>query len=192
MNDKLRLNDIAIGSKIRRFQQAFNPEILGLKGVYHTEHWRDGKLFRTYVAENTIVNVGKNYILDVMFNDGTQIANNKWFMGFISSSGYSAIAAGDTMASHSGWTEWTTYSQSVRQNWSSGAAASQSVTNGTAVVIDITGSGTVKGLFIVGGASGADTKSGTGGTLWSAALYTGGDVAVINGDQLRSTYTINA
>lgn len=192
MNDKLRLNDVAIGMKSRAALLGQQPDFLDLRGRYITEHWRNGKLFRTYGAKNTIVNVGKNYILDLMFNDGTQIANADWFMGFISSSGYSAIAAADTMASHSGWTEFTAYSQSVRQDWGSGAAASQSVTNGTAVVIDINSSGTVKGLFVVGGASGADTKGGTGGTLWSAALYTGGDVAVINGDQLRSTYTINA
>ncbi len=190
MRDRLLMSDVAHGAR-GHFRGPLE-DFLDLKGFYITEHVRGGKVIGVYDARNTIVNVGKNYILDVMFNGGTQIANIKWFMGFISSASYSAIAAADTMASHSGWTEWTTYSESVRQGWGSGAASSQSVTNASAVVINITGTGTVKGLFINGAASGADTKGGTTGTLWSAALYTGGDVSVINGDQLRSTYTLNA
>ncbi len=187
--DNVRFNDVAFGKANPANR---NVDVLNFRGHFKTEHFRNGRLLGIYEAPNTVVNVGKNYIFDVMFNGGTQIANNKWFMGLISSSSYSAIAAADTMSSHAGWTEWTTYSQSTRQAWGSGAAASQSVTNASAVVVDITGSGTVKGLFIVGAASGADTKGGTSGTLWSAALYTGGDVSVINGDQLRSTYTVSA
>lgn len=196
MKDVLNLSDMSLGEVVRTYGKKIahmdDSEVLALKGKYLTEHFRGGQLIGRYEAPNTIVNVGKNYILDVMFNGGTQIANIKWFMGMISSSSFSAISSSDTISSHSGWTEWTTYSESTRQAWGSGAAASQSVTNASAVVINITGSGTVKGIFIVGSASGADTKGGTTGTLWSAALYTGGDVAVINGDQLRSTYTLNA
>lgn len=190
--DRFSLTENAKGGIFRTNGNGPLFDFLDLKGKYRTEHWRNGRLLGIYDAPNTIVNVGKNYILDVQFNGGTQIVNANWYMGFISSASYSAISASDTMSSHSGWTEWTTYSQSTRPAWGSGAASSQSVTNGTAVVIDITGSGTVKGIFINGGASGANTKGGTGGTLWSAALYTGGDVSVINGDQLRSTYTLNA
>lgn len=193
MGDRLNLTDSAVGNKIRAYGKVPTiNDLLQLKGTYLTEHFRGGRKIAEYLAPNTIVNVGKNYILDVMFNGGTQIANNKWFMGMISSASYSAIAAADTISSHAGWTEFTAYSESTRQAWGSGAAASQSITNGTAVVVNINSSGTVKGIFIVGSASGADTKGGTTGTLWSAALYTGGDVAVINGDQLRSTYTLNA
>lgn len=189
MRDNLNLLENAVGNISRGPSLA---DVLGLKGFYKTWHYRKGQLIGVYDAKNTIANVGKNYILDVMFNAGTQIANNKWFMGKISSASFSAISAADTMGSHAGWTEFTGYSQSTRQGWGSGAAASQSVTNASAVVVDINATGTVKGIFIVGAASGADTKGGTTGTLWSAALYTGGDVSVINGDQLRSTYTLNA
>jgi hypothetical protein len=194
--DKLSLSEQIVGAVRRTYGNGQLPDTLKLKGLYRTEHIRNGKLIGVYDAPNTIVNVGKNYILDVMFNGGTQIANIKWFMGFISSGSFSAISAADTMSSHSGWTEFTTYTvsgdNSVRPPWGPGTASSQSVTNASAVTIDITSNGTVKGIFIVGAASGAVTKGGTSGTLWSAALYTGGDVSVLSSDQLRSTYTLNA
>lgn len=195
MKENLNFTEQAIGAAVRRGHQV-TPEqavkemgdLLNLKGVFNVEHYRNGRIIGNYEAPNTITNVGKNYILDVMFNGGTQIVNASWFMGFITSTSFSAIAAADTMASHAGWAELTGYSQSTRQAWGSGAAASQSTTNATAVTIDITGTFTVKGLFITSNS----TKSGTTGTLWSAALFSSGDVSVINGDQLRSTYTLSA
>jgi hypothetical protein len=48
-------------------------------------------------------------------------------------------------------------------------------------------SGTVKGIFITSN----NTKSGTSGKLWSTALFSA-DVPVVNGDQLKITYTLNA
>ena len=158
-----------------------------LKGKYYVEHYRNGELLGKYEVFNDITNVGKNYIFDVMFNDGTQIANNSWFIGLINLTSFSALAAGDTMSSHSGWIEFTAYSQSNRVAWGSGAAASQSVTNATPATFDMNGSGTVKGIFITS----SNTKSGTTGTLWSTALFSA-DVPVVNGDQLKITYTLNA
>lgn len=151
------------------------------------ELYRQGELAEIIETFNDITNVGKNYILDVMFNGGTQIANNSWFIGLISNSSYTGVAAGDTMASHSGWTEFTTYSQSTRVAWGSGAASGQATTNATAATFDITSSGTVKGVFV----NSVSTKSGTTGTLWATALFAA-DVPVSNGDQLKITYTVSA
>ncbi len=151
------------------------------------EHWRDGKLLAVYDTFNDITNEGKNLIFDVMFNDVTHIANASWFVGLISLASYSALAATDVMASHAGWIEFTTYSQSTRVAWGSGAAASQSVTNASAVTFDITGSGTVKGVFITSNS----TKSGTTGKLWATALFSA-DVPVNSADQLKVTYTVSA
>ncbi len=162
-------------------------EALLPKGRFTIEHWRDGKLLKTYDNPNDITNVGKNYIFEVMFHDGTQIASSAWVIGLISSSGYSALAAGDTMASHAGWTEFTAYAEATRVAWGPGAAASQSITNGTAATFTINGSGTVKGIFITS----QNTKSGTSGTLWSTALFSA-DVPVSNGDELKVTYTLSA
>lgn len=151
------------------------------------EHYRQGALLKEYRTFNDITNVGKNYIFNVMFNGGTQIANNSWFIGLISLASYTALAAGDTMSSHSGWVEFTGYSQSNRVAWGSQTATAQSTANTTAAQFDITSSGTVKGIFVTSN----NTISGTSGTLWATALF-GTDVPVTNGDQLKITYTVSA
>lgn len=159
----------------------------GLKGHWQAEHYRQGNFLAKYDFPNDITNQGKNSLFEIMFHDGTQIANASWFIGLISNSGYSALAAADTMASHAGWTEFTGYSQGTRVAWGAGAAASQSITNASPATFDITSTGTVKGIFVPSNS----TKGGTTGTLWSTALFTA-DVPVANGDQLRVTYTISA
>lgn len=158
------------------------------KGKWVVEHRdKDGNLKGTYDFPNDITNQGKNSIFEVYFHDGTQIASSSWFIGLISSSGYSALAAADTMSSHAGWTEFTGYSESTRQAWGPGTAASQSITNATPATFSINSSGTVKGIFVVSNS----TKSGTTGTLWSTALFSA-DVPVTNGDELKVTYTVSA
>lgn len=154
-------------------------------------HWtveirdKDGNLKYREDFKNLITNEGKNTILDVMFYTLSKIST--WYAGLISATSYSAVAAGDTMASHAGWTEFTAYSQSNRVTWGTGAVSSQAVTNGSPMVFSINGSGTVKGLFVTS----ENTKSGTTGKLWSAALFSA-DQAVVNGDTLNLTYTVTA
>lgn len=157
------------------------------KGRFKVEHFRNGKLLETYHFNNDITNEGKNLIFEVMFHDGTQIANASWFIGLISNSGYSALNATDVMSSHSGWTEFTGYSQSTRVAWGAGTAASQSITNGTPCQFDITSTATLKGIFVPSNS----TKSGTTGKLWATALFSA-DVPVANGDQIKVTYTISS
>lgn len=158
------------------------------KGRFYIEHYnKDGVFLGKFDITNGITNVGKNLILDVMFNDGVQVANNSWFIGLIDLSGYSALNAADTMSSHAGWNEFTSYSEGTRVAWGSDAAASQSTSNSTPATFNINGSGTVKGVFVVSN----NTKSGTSGTLWSTALFAA-DVPVSNGDQLKVTYTVSA
>ncbi len=161
---------------------------LDLKGFYpKVEHWREGKLFDVYSLHNDITNEGKNLILEVMFKDGSQIASTSWFIGLISNSGYSALAAGDTMASHSGWTEFTGYSQSTRVVWGGGTPASQSITNASPATFDINATGTLKGIFVPSNS----TKSGTTGKLWATGLFAA-DVPVTSGDQMKITYTVSS
>lgn len=164
---------------------------LYLGGAWMVEHFRQmksGTMQRINVMKfaNDIVNVGRNLILNVMFFDATQIAANSWFSGLISNASYSALNNADTMSSHGGWTEFTSYSQSTRPLWGQGSSTSQSMTNSSPIVYSINGSGTVKGLFITSNS----TKSGTTGTLWATALFTS-DAAVVNTDELRCTYVLN-
>lgn len=182
--DPLNIRNQHIGCSVSRKRDV--AQDLKIKGRYPViEHWRNGKLLDTYMLDNDITNEGKNLILEIMFHDGTQIASSSWFAGLISNSGYTALAAADTMASHGGWTEFTGYSQSTRVAWGPGAAASQQITNSTPMTFDINASGTVKGIFITSNSA----KSGTTGKLWATGLFTA-DVPVVNGDQLKITYAV--
>jgi len=151
-------------------------------------HYRGGVLLKQYDFFNDITNVGKNHIFDVQFFGATQIANNNWWISLINASGYTTVAAADTMASHGGWIEWTNYTEATRVLWGAGASAGQSITNAAPATFNISAMGSLKGVFVVGNGS---AKSGTSGTLWATALF-GADVPVAVSDQIKITYTVSA
>lgn len=152
------------------------------------QHWRGGVLLGIHKTMNDIVNQGKNTIFDTYFNNLAQIANNSWFIGLISNTGYTGLAATDIMSSHSGWTEFTSYSQTTRVPWGSVPSNAQTVTNTTPCQFDIVApGGTVIGVFTVT----QGTKGGTTGILWATALFAA-NVPVNAGDQLKITYSVSA
>lgn len=159
-------------------------EQVGPRGFFGIQLIRAGKTIVDQLFPNTITNLGKNSWLDVYFRNQTQLPN--WYIGLVDNSGWTAFDAADTMSSHAGWTEFTTYSQANRVAWGVVAAASQSITNTTAATFDITGSATLKGIFVTSN----NTKGGTTGTLWTGAAFAS-TVPVVNGDQLKVTYTVN-
>jgi len=116
------------------------------------------------------------------------------FLGLISSTGYSAVAAGDTANSHAGWVEFNGYSETTRRPPSFAAASSGSKATSAAVTFSITSANTVKGTFLVAntGTGLAAAKGGFSGSLYSAGLFTGGDKTVGNGDVVSITYTASA
>ena len=156
---------------------------LNAKGKYTVEHIRDGEVIGEYEFPNGIVDQGLNSILGVYFHSDTQILTTSWFIGLIDNSGFTALANSDTLASHTGWNEFTTYT-GTRLAWAPGASATRSITNATTVNFPITGSGTLKGIFI------CSATSGTTGTLWSTAAF-GTTVTVASGDTLKVTYTVS-
>lgn len=160
-------------------------EQLGLRGVFAFQLLRNGLVIAEHAFNNLVTTAGKNSLLDVGFRNQTQLPN--WYIGLVNNSGWTAFDVTDTMASHAGWTEFTTYSQSTRVAWSPAAAAAGSISNSTPAQFDMTGSGTLKGIFIASN----NTKSGTSGTLWSAGAFSG-LVNVENADQLKITYTLNS
>lgn len=132
---------------------------------------------------NGITTAGINNLFNVYFGATSKAA--AWYMGLIASSGYSALAAADTMSSHAGWTEETSnYSQATRPQWTPASASGGSVSNSSSVDFTITGTVTVKGIFLADNS----TKSGTTGTLWATALFTSGDQVLVNGQTLKVTY----
>lgn len=161
-------------------KQKFRPH-----GFFNIELIRDGKTIHEERIPNGVTNVGKDGILDSFFRN--QAPPTNWYIGFINNAGFSAVADTDTMASHAGWAEFTTYSEATRPEWVTGAAASQSITNGTPATFNITGTATLQGVFITTD----NTKSGVVGVLWATALFTG-TIPVTNGDIIKITYTVNA
>lgn len=168
---------------------ALLPEMLGVGGSFDIEcvdangetRWRD-------TAKNGVTNNALNDLLNVYLRNTTQ--TSAWYIGLVDNASFTAFSASDTAASHSGWIENTNYSNATRVQWSPGAAASQGVTNSTTADFNMTpGSGaTIKGLFI----SSLNTISGTTGTLFSTAAFSGGNQTVNSGDTLKVTYTVSA
>jgi hypothetical protein len=184
----------------------------GIGGHFNvTCYDKDGNLKWETTAKNGVTNVGLNNTLDVYFNatdsvGGVGTAGWGWALGLINNAPAPTLAAGDTHDTHAGWVEFTAYTISadndIRPAWTSNAAATQSVVNPALIDYDVTGAGTVYGVFIAGGniagvtpaATDADDKGSVNATplLWATAQFSAGPQAVTGGDILRVTYTINA
>lgn len=159
-----------------------------LGGVFKLQHFnKDGNLIGEQEFPNGITDVGLNKILNDMFDGGSSASpSGTWYCGLIDNAGFSALAAGDTMASHSGWSESTDYTESNRVTWGVGAASARSVTNSTTMDFSINATVTINGIFIVDN----NTKGGTSGTLWATASFSSA-VSATSGDTLKVTYTVS-
>lgn len=164
-------------------------------GRFHAECLdKDGHLLWEADFPNTVVTVGKNSLLD-NYLAGSSFTQTGPFMGLISSASFSAISAADTMSSHSGWLEAGATNAPTYTGprptcaWSGASAGSKSLS--AALSFAITGTGTVKGVFIVLGASAVSTIDNTAGTLFSAGLFTGGDQAVVDTNTLNVSYSVS-
>jgi hypothetical protein len=154
-------------------------------------HDKDGNLKWTAESKNLVVNVGLQYMAGSALTSVTQITS--WFLGLYGAGASNTPAAGDTMSSHAGWTEYVNYSNATRvaATFATATTANPSVVTNTAspAAFNINGAGgTVGGAFLTSGSA----KSGTAGTLFSAADFgSPGDRAVVNGDTLSVTYTFS-
>ncbi len=135
--------------------------------------------------QNLVTTAGKNDLLDKYLSGSGYTAT--WFLGLVDNSGFSAYAAGDTAASHAGWTESTAYSNANRPTPSFGSASAGSKAT-TATAFNINATATINGCFLISN----NTKGGTTGILYSAGSFSGGNRAVANGDTLNVTYTASA
>jgi hypothetical protein len=136
---------------------------------------------------NLVVNVGLKDMNDKYFAGSGYSAT--WYLGLYGAGATNNPAAGNTMASHTGWVEVTAYSQTTRPQCNFGAAttADPSVISNTAsvAVFSINATTVVGGAFLTSN----NTKGGTTGILFSAADFQApGDRSVVSGDVLNVTY----
>lgn len=155
-----------------------------LGGIFKADCFdKNGKLKWETKGPNIVTNVGLDHILNVVLS-GTSKATN-WFVGL---KGSGATAAGDTLASHAGWTELTPFSGANRVTYVEASASSQSVTNSAnKASFSITTAATVAGAFL---ASCITDENGSAILLCVADFASAKGVG--NGDTLEVTYTISA
>jgi len=138
-------------------------------------------------GHNLVTTLGVNSVLDVYLDNQTQIA--VWNVGLTDDT--PSPAAGDTGASHGGWTEFTEYTETALQTWTGGTAAAGSIDNSSNTAdfsINSDTNGGLGGVFL----SDTTTKPMVGGLLYSCVALTGGNRVVGNGDTVQVTYTFTA
>lgn len=184
MNPNIEKANAADGSGYAIGRNSGAVEAAHATGHYVVEcRDKDGNLKWSDGFDNLVVTQGKNDALDKYLSGSAYTA--AWYLGLISITGYSNIVAGDTAASHAGWTEATGYSQASRPTASFASAAGGSKALSSAAVFSVNADTTIKGCFLISNA----TKGGTTGILYSAGLFSGGDKVVQNGDTLNVSYT---
>ena len=183
MKDRATTGD-AIGASVTVNNSVSASMMAG--GVYHVQCFdKDGNLKWEDKAHNLVVNQGLKDMNDKYFSGAAYTA--AWYLGLVTGPGSgTTFAAGDTLASHAGWTEFTNYSGN-RGAVTFGAATTADpsvITNPSPVQFTITGAGgRVAGAFL------ASVATGTSGILFSESDFQSpGDRAVVSGDVLNVTY----
>lgn len=179
----------ALGSCVERGVNAASGVAGG--GFYRAECFDSaGNLkWATEWAPNLVVNEGLQDMNTKYFTGSSYTA--AWYLGLVTgpASG-TAYAAGDTLASHAGWTEYTDYSGNRKAvTFGTATTADPSVIDNSGSVAQFTISGaggTVAGAFL------CSASTGTSGVLFSEADFQSpGDRAVVAGDVLNVTYTFS-
>jgi hypothetical protein len=186
--EKAQAADV-IGSTITKTLEA--GETASAKGVYTMQCFdKDGNLKWEAECPNLVVNVGLQDMNNKYFLGSAYTA--AWYIGLYGAGASNTPAAGDTSASHAGWTEVTPYSQATRPacTFATPTTANPSVATNSAspAVYTINATQTVGGAFLISNS----TKGGSTGTLYSASDFTSpGDRSVVSGDTLNVTYTLS-
>lgn len=158
-------------------------------GVFHLQCVdKDGNVKWEETTHNLVVNEGLQNMNTQYFKGSSYTAS--FFLGLITGPGSgTSFAAGDTLASHAGWTEYTDYS-GARKAVTFGTASTADpsvIATSSSVSFTISGAGgTVAGAFL------CTVSSGTSGVLFSEADFQSpGDRVVVSGDTLNVTYTFS-
>lgn len=148
----------------------------------------DGQIKWTDTFHNLVVNEGLQDMNEKYFKSVGYTA--AFYLGLVTGPGSgNTYAAGNTLASHAGWTENTNYSGTRKAvTFGSATLADPSVINNSAspASFSITSNGQV-----IAGALLCTVASGTSGILFSVGNFTGGDKTVDSGDTLSVTYSFS-
>ena len=150
----------------------------------------DGQVKWEKNLKNLVVNVGLKDMNDKYFTGSAYTA--AWYIGLYGAAASNNPAAGDTAASHAGWTEVVPYSNATRPaaTFAAATTADPSVITNSAspASFSIDATATVGGAFLISD----NTKSGSTGVLFSASDFAApGDRSVASGDTLNVTYTFS-
>lgn len=146
-----------------------------LAALPHELAWRDRVV-------NLVPTIGKNDNLNRWFTSSS--FTSAQFM-FLVDSGATYNAA-DTMASHAGWTEDTSYSQSTRVTAAFSSAGSGAIALSSSLTFSINATVTLGGS----GLCTVSTKGGSTGNLLSAGNFSGGNQPAVNGNTLSASLTM--
>ena len=188
LNDNAKSTDTAVAG-LTAAHRMDNKVKAG--GVFHVQcHDAQGNLKWEVEEHNLVVNVGLQDMNTKYFTGSGYTAT--WYIGLYGAAASNNPAAGDTMASHGGWTEVTAYDQATRPQAVFGTAttADPSVisNSGSPAVYTISGTTTVGGAFLTSN----NTKGGTTGILFSAVDFSApGDRSVVDNDTITVTYSFS-
>lgn len=149
---------------------------------------KDGNEKWVDIAPNLVVNTGLQDMNTKFFTGSAYTA--AWYVGLVNgTSATTTFSGGDTLATHAGWTENSSYS-GTRKTATFGSATLSNISNinnsASTASFTMNATATIAGAFLTNVASGAT------GLLFSAADFQSpGDRSVINGDVLLVTYSFN-
>jgi len=138
-------------------------------------------------ADNLIVNQGKNALLDA------GLAGSAWTAAYY----LSLITAGAAIATSTYAVPTVTevaagvLANRIALGWTVAANGAKASTTTSCAIV---GSATITGAMVVSGGSGVTTPgntAATGGVLFSAGTFTGGNKIVSSGDTLNVSYSVS-
>ena len=175
--------DAAIGAGLHA-RHGLSEAIAAPRWRYRVECVRDGAVAWTEEFDNLVTDQGANFLLEVGFGATAKPAN--WFLGLIASG---TPVAGDTYATHAGFTESTAYSNANRPTLAFAAASGLSKATSSAASFTINATATITGAFSATSATKGDTAA-AGAVLYSAGLF-GASRPVQSGDTLTVSLTLS-
>lgn len=137
------------------------------RSFYQVECWREGVCIWREEFYNLVTTAGRNKLLDACFKTGE--AANQWFVGLVDNASFTGYTALDTMASHAGWLDNTSYSNGTRPAYVASAPSGGSMDNiASRAVFNINASATIRGAFLTD----SSVVGGAVGTLYGEGDFT--------------------